>query len=304
LFVGIPYSFQSFMKIIETYKPGLIIQFVWLKYKFLFPFMIYCKLRRIRSIVWSHGINLQYPNQMHKRWFYYLRQFLGTALIIYSENERKYIKTSHKKLFIANNTLNYYDFPKISLSKDDLKKKHGFAGKKIILSVARFNQLDRKVEYLIDLIDRIDDENVNILIVGPGVDEDTIRKMKQIDSIKYYGAVYDQVMMNELYKMADVFVMPGGLGLAINQSFFHGLPIIVEDVNHSPEIIYLKHGQNGFLFKEGDLDDLKEKVLLLLSNNELYNEFSRNAGYTAKNEASFDRMVEGFREAIRYVESK
>ena len=303
LFQGMNYSYRNFVGIIKKYKPGLIIQFVWLKYKFLFPFMIYCKLKRIKSIVWSHGINLQNPNQHLKNYLYYFRQFLATALIIYSENEREYIKTSHAKLFIANNTLNYYDFPEIPLSKEDLKKKHGFQGKKIILSVARFNTMNRKVEYLIDLVDLIDDDKVNVVIAGPGIEQENLENIRQKDTIKYYGAVYDQVLMNELYKMADVFVMPGGLGLAINQCFFHGLPIVVEDVNHSPEIIYLKNGQNGFLFKEGDLSDLKGKVVQLLSDPELHDAFSRNAYNTARNEASFDRMVNEFRKAIRFTES-
>ena len=129
-FIGIDYTFHSFNKIIKYFNCRIIIQFVWLRYKFLLPFMIFNKIRGVKTIVWSHGINLQNKNKVIKNQFYYLRQHLANALIIYSKNEKQYIKASHKKLIIANNTLNFNEFPVIKLSKNELKHKYGFEKKK------------------------------------------------------------------------------------------------------------------------------------------------------------------------------
>jgi glycosyltransferase involved in cell wall biosynthesis len=247
---------------------------------------------------------MQKRTRSWKKYLYYIRQYLGSALIIYTPNERKFIVASHKKLFVANNTLNFRDFPVIRETKEQLKNKYGFPGQKVILCVGRLNTHNRKVDLLCDAFEQITEENVKLVIVGTGVSEtqqDRIRKMK---NASYLGALFDPVVVNEIYKMSDVFVMPGGVGLAINHAFYHGLPAIIEDVNHSPEAYYLKPGENGFLFKKGDPMDLKQKIHNLLENEDLYRQFSAHAREVITTEASYENMIKGFMDAIHYVQTK
>ena len=68
-FIGINYSYKNCIGQLKKYKPEIIIQFIWLKYKFLFPFMIHCKIKGIKSILWSHGINMQKREEGHKTTF-------------------------------------------------------------------------------------------------------------------------------------------------------------------------------------------------------------------------------------------
>ena len=96
LFIGIDYTYNEFRKQIRFYKAPIIIQFVWLRYKFLLPLMAVNRLYGVKTILWSHGINLQNKKQKIKNIFYYLRQFLANALIIYSKNEIQYIKANKK----------------------------------------------------------------------------------------------------------------------------------------------------------------------------------------------------------------
>ena len=63
-----------------------------------------------KSIVWSKGINIANINQPIKNTLYYIRQFAADALILYSDFEKQFIKTSKKKVFIANNTINQYAY--------------------------------------------------------------------------------------------------------------------------------------------------------------------------------------------------
>lgn len=304
IFTGIDYTFANFNRIIKVYGCRVIILFVWLRYKFLLPFMLYNRLKGIKTITWSHGINLQDRNNRLKNQFYYLRQRLAHALIIFSQNEKQYIKASHKKLFVANNTLNFHDFPTINASKSQLKEKYGFAEKQVVLCVGRMDTNNRKLSYLLQGFAAFSRKDFVLVIVGPGVSRDQEIRIKGTENIYYLGTVYNPIKINEIYRMSDIFCMPGAIGLAINQAFYHGLPVVMEDVPHGPEGNYLKEGQNGFLFKKGDTGDMMKKIRTLCRNKNLYEQFSNHARKTIRLEGSVENMFNGFLEAIRYVEKR
>lgn len=299
VFKGINYSFRSFTNEIKKYKPKIIIQFVWLRYKFLIPFMLWSKTKGIKIILWSHGINLQNKKQLLKNQLYYLRQKLANALIIYTPEQIKYLKVKNQKVFIANNTLDFDSLPKITKSKTGLLLKYNFKNKKIILCVGRMNTNNRKIDHLIKL-SRLISDDLKIIIIGPGVDEESVIKINSLTNIEYLGPIYNQEILSEYYKLSEVFVMPGAIGLAINQALYYETPVIIEDVDQGPEAFYLKDGINGFYYKKGNINDLKEKIELLMERNN-YQGFCDNAKETIKAEVSLDKMTQGFIRAINYL---
>jgi glycosyltransferase involved in cell wall biosynthesis len=290
------YSFLGFVKALKQYKPSIIIQFVWLRYFFLFPFMIYARIMGKKIILWSHGVNLQKRDHKLMNQLYYLRQRLANTLVIYHEDQMQYVVKDSSDVFIANNTLNFNEFPEIEATKEQLKQKHGFAGIQVLFCVGRMNMNNRKLSHLIELAELLD-ENQKVVLVGPGVETQDIVGSKLV----YLGVEYDQVIVNEYYKMADIFVMPGAIGLAINQAFYHSVPAIIEDVYQGPEGGYLKEGLNGYVYKTGDVADLETKVDLVLGDKDQYEVLSRNAYETMKNEGSIEKMFDGFRNAVKYV---
>lgn len=299
LFIGIDYSYRSFRKIIKNYNCKIIIQFVWLRYKFIIPFMLINRMKGIKTIVWSHGINLQRKKQIFKNRLYYIRQMLANALIIYNIEQIKYIKVSREKVFVANNTLNFYDFPNIKYTKEELKEKYGFVSQKILITISRMNTNNRKVEHLIELA-KIMDPTFTIIIIGPGISEKQVQEISKNIKIRYLGIIYDQKIICEYYKMADLFVMPGAIGLSINQAFYFGVPVVVEENNESPEVTYLKNGENGFYYEKDNIDDLYYKIKFIL-NSSNYNAFSMCAKNTIMKEASVEKMFLGFIKSVRYV---
>ncbi len=302
LFIGIHYSLKNFNAIIKEHNPGLVILFVWLRYSFLLPFMVYQRLRGLKMITWSHGINLQKRDHWLMNQLYYIRQRLAHGLIIFSENEKQHIHASHKKLFVANNTLNFNDFPFIPLSKEQLKEKYGLSGKKVVLCVGRMNTNNRKPDYLLTGFAKHAPDNSALVLVGPGFTPNQEKELANCPQIRYLGAVYDPLIINEIYKMSDIFCMPGAIGLAINQAFYYGLPMVAEDVFHGPEGIYLKAGQNGFLFQKGNIEDMMHKINLLCVDEPLYQKFSQHARETILKEATVEKMCAGFLEAINYLD--
>ncbi|MGB0916222.1 MAG: glycosyltransferase family 4 protein [Flavobacteriales bacterium] len=291
-----PYSLFGFIKAVRKYRPEVIIQFVWLRYIFLFPFMIYSRFVGKKIIVWSHGINLYKKEQKLMNQFYYLRQRLANALVIYHEDQFQYIVADHSKVFVARNTLNFHEFPSIPESKQELKTKYGLENKKVILSVGRMNFNNRKVAHLLELAKRLPQDQ-QIVLIGPGIEPEEVEHEK----ITFLGTIYDQQIVNEYYKLSDVFVMPGGIGLVVNQAFYHGIPIVMEDVDHSPEAGYVKPGVNGYIYGKGDMNDLHSKVQQLLNDTELLKSFSKEARNTIETEASIEKMFDGFRNAVKYV---
>src|SRR5690606_4230799 len=140
------------------------------------------------------------------------------------------------------------------------------------------------------------------VIVGGGLNSRQRDLTGRSGNVRYRGEIYETEAVNRIFKMADVFSIPGKIGLGINHAFYWGLPVVTENVRHSPEIIYLKDGQNGFMVERGDVRALAEKLNLLLSSAELYASFSEAARKEIELNASIDRMCDGFLQAIRFAE--
>ncbi len=302
LYTGVRFSFRSFRRIAAEHDCRVMILFVWLRYKFLLPFMMYARWKGIRMVSWCHGINLQKKDQFWVNKLYYIRQKLAHAVLLYSESERKHVRTKAAKVFVANNTLNFEAIPSILSSREELKEKYGLAGKKVVLCVGRMDVNNRKPQYLVDGFERFPFPGGFLLLVGPGLDPVLVRRMENRENMRAVGPIYDPIPVNELFRLADVFCMPGAIGLAINQAFYHGLPVVLENVNHGPEGIYFQEGRNGLLFREGDVEDMMAKLKQLCSDEALQQSFSAQAKKTVGRQARMDLMLAGFLQAVRYAE--
>ena len=123
------------------------------------------------------------------------------------------------------------------------------------------------------------------------------------DNVRCLGEVFDphNTEISKLFKMSDLFVIPGDVGLGLNQAFYWGLPVVTENCLQPPEIHYMVEGRNGFIVPDGDIDVLEEKVRLLLDDDQLRAEFSAHARQHILTEASPERMFEGFRDSTQFV---
>ncbi|MBI9034684.1 MAG: glycosyltransferase family 4 protein [Bacteroidales bacterium] len=284
---------------LDQIEPDLVINFLHPTNKEIWLLYAYCSLNRIPNIYWNHGINLQDPNNLLKNSFYHLLHKLSDAIILYSKNELKYIKLKyHSKTFVANNTINLDLIPKVKKSKDEIKNKLNLNFEKIVLFVGRVQDRKRLLD-LIHIFKDNDFSNYGLVIVGPGFSEDYQTLIRDINNIKYLGTIYDPEKVNEIFKMSDIFCIPGTNGLGINQAMYWGLPCLALDVKHSPEITYLKQGVTGFI--EPNTDALTKRLLSLLGNDSLLNEFSSNAKKVIREEASVEIMFEGFNKAIQHA---
>jgi len=301
----LPFGFWRYKREIERVKPDVVIFFVFLRDRMIWPLMHWLKLRRIPFVYWNKGINLEVPNPwLRNRFFYYVHS-LSSALILYSKENIQDIQPRNRaKVFVANNTVNFASFPTVSQSKDELKREFGIPYKKVVLFVGRMRPV-KKVEHLVDIFNGLNDQDVGCVIVGDPMGY-SIASMVKGSNIMFLGEVHDpeNLKISKLFRLSDMFCIPGDVGLGLNQAFYWGLPVVTEDGRQPPEIHYLVNGRNGFIVPENDVAALKEKLLLLLNDDVLRAEFSRNASADIRCEASIESMFSGFRDCLGMLEAR
>lgn len=132
--------------------------------------------------------------------------------------------------------------------------------------------------------------NVELRIVGDG---DLLGKLytqyREYDNITFAGAKFGAELEHE-YKLASSFVLPSSYepwGLVVNEAMAAGLPVIASDqVGAAWDLI---DGHNtGFIFKHDDSEDLKDKMILLAKDKELYRTFSKNASRRVNDEWNYN----------------
>lgn len=293
----LPFSVIKYARFINQLKPDVCINFLHLKDRMIIPLTIYCKWQGIPMIYWNHGINLRTPNNLFKNIIFHFIHHISSAIILYSDQQLKYIKNSDlKKTFIAWNTLNFTRESKEKVAPPiDVKLKYGIKEKYVLLYISRILPY-KGLDILLNAFKDVD--NLGLVIVGGGLN---IEQKKIIDAYSHYyylGEKYGKDV-DEIYNMGDIFSTPGHIGLAVNQAMYWGKPVIVLNRKHAPEICYLENGVNGWIVENPI--ELKNKVLELISNRDLLFKASKAARKTYEERMKLDNMFKGFHMAINYV---
>jgi L-malate glycosyltransferase len=138
----------------------------------------------------------------------------------------------------------------------------------------------------------------HLVIVGSGPERQWLEQAIAGEPwIHYLGSKWgpDSAL---LYKMADVFLLPGTAGLAIVDSFAAGLPLIATELpNHPPEISYLREGENGMITPH-DPAAYAEAIATVFETPALLDRL-RAGAVTAGSQYTIEAMVENFRTGVR-----
>jgi glycosyltransferase involved in cell wall biosynthesis len=304
-FREIPFRFSLYRREIKALRPDAVILFLHIKDGLLFPLLYWLRLTRRPVLIWTKGANLDAPRSRLGRAAFHHMQTLADGLILYSPNETRFVKPKNRpKITYANNTINYLEFPEIAAGKEEIKRQYGIPFKKTALFVGRMDVGGgrKKVDHAIRVFNAIENPDYGLVLVGAGFNERLKNEIRGTNVV-YLGEIYDpaNVEICKIFKMADLFLIPGHVGLGLNQAFVLGLPVITEKGGQPPEIHYLVSGRNGYLVEENDLDDLKAKVLFLLDHDEERARFAANAREDILRNASIEGMFAGFRDNIERV---
>jgi glycosyltransferase involved in cell wall biosynthesis len=117
-------------------------------------------------------------------------------------------------------------------------------------------------------------KNIHLVMVGDGVLKDEIvNELNQLSTQDKQPFTLlpfqNQSAMPSIYNKGDIFVLPSQgpgetWGLAINEAMASGCAVIASDKCGGAEDL-IEEGQNGYIFKSGDENDLVDKMQNMLN---------------------------------------
>jgi len=169
--------------------------------------------------------------------------------------------------------------------------------KLVLLYVGRLDKEKRIDVILRSLPDILRATSVHLVLAGIGKErqqlEETTRKLGIQEAVAFTGFVPDEDMQN-LYRIADLFVTAGIAELqsiVTMEAMASGLPVVAVNAMALPELVH--DGENGYLFADGDSKTLAEKVIAILSNQEMRAQMSKKSLDIIKNH-DINKVVERY----------
>ena len=302
-YAKITLSVINLLRFISRQRIDIIIFWVNLKHLYLFPTCFILKMILGRKIIyWGHGRDLLDNEARIKNLAYALQHAMCDAIILYAEHLKRYVLNRfHKKTFVANNTLciRYKGVTSREI-RESVLAEYGIHTKKNIICVGRM-QKRKRIEHLVEALAYMKRADVGLILVGP--DSDEVLNKIEGNNIYKLGPIYGDKKF-DLLSSADVYCLPGALGLSIVDAFYCGLPIVTEDGDVSPEIMYLKDGVNGFIVPQGDIHQLASKLQLLFDDDSIREQFSIEAIKEINTNGHINKMCQGFRYALMFICNK
>lgn len=136
---------------------------------------------------------------------------------------------------------------------------------------------EKGIKLLVDAWSKVD-RDIELNIVGHGLLENYIEEAsKKINNIKYHGFKCGDEL-KELYKKCDCLIMPSitseGFPRVITEAWCNGLNVISSDVGGIKGVG--KDLENLLLFNPGDEIDMIEKIRLIVDNENINENLSKN----------------------------
>jgi glycosyltransferase involved in cell wall biosynthesis len=217
------------------------------------------------------------------------------ALLAYSENgAQEYIQLGipADRVFTAYNAV----APRPSQSPPT--KSPSFDTQPIVLFVGRL-QARKRLDLLIQACANLPKEQQPLLWIvgdGPARVEAEALSNQIYPHTKFLGAIHGEAL-SEIFYQADLFVLPGTGGLAIQEAMAHGLPVIVAEGDGTQND--LVRPQNGWLIRPNDLQDLTQKLSLALSDAQKLRQMGAESFRIANQEININAMANRFVDAIQ-----
>ena len=183
-----------------------------------------------------------------------------------------------------------------------LKKEFGIKDdEKVVIHVSNFRPVKR-VQDVVKTFARISAVMpAKLLLVGDGPEMTPVcrlvKKLGLTDKVHLLGK---QENLDELYSISDLKLLLSekeSFGLVALEAMACGVPCIGTNVGGMPEVI--QHGKTGYICELGDIEDISSKAILLLSNQQLHQEFANN-GVLVVNEKFRAEQIVGQYEQLYY----
>lgn len=175
------------------------------------------------------------------------------------------------KIQVINNPLTWKVFPyQINLSNK----------KNEVLIVSRLNNSEKRLDLALKIWNEINKKGIKdwkLSIVGDGIDKDSLIELCKTLNLKnvfFIGKKNPEFY----YKEASIFMLTSvveGWGLTLTEAQQSGVVPLAFDTYPALKDI-ITDGEDGFIIKEGDINDYINKLILLMENKELREQMAKN----------------------------
>lgn len=140
-------------------------------------------------------------------------------------------------------------------------------------------------------------------IVGDGPARQQFQSLAQevYPQAQFPGALHGPEL-EPYFNSADLFVLPGTGGLAVQQAMAHGLPVIVAQGDGTQDD--LVRDDNGWIIPPDDLDALTASLRAALSNPEALRRMGIQSYRIVSEEINLEAMVDVFVRALNHVDEQ
>ena len=146
-------------------------------------------------------------------------------------------------------------------------------------------------------------DDVRLILLGGGSQGGNIRRILQGGGVEEYVTFGGHVSQTELprwYHMADLYISPShvdGSSVSLMEALACGLPCLVSDIPANKEWVF--ENENGWLFRDGDADQLAEKILSVINQREKLPEIGRASRRSAEMRADWKKNAEALMNVYR-----
>ena len=254
-----------------------------------------------------HGLDITYRSRLYQLlWIKIFLKKMDRLIAVGNETIRQGVKRGipeAKFTYVPNGVFIPEQLP--LYSRKDLEKLMGRKPPgKILLTIGRL--VKRKgISWFIESVMPNISPDIIYIIAGDGPQREeivhTINNNNLQERIFCIGAITDSVK-EILYCTADLFVQPNirvegdmeGFGLVVLEAASYGLPVIASDLEGLQDAI--KDGENGILVQEKNAILFKNKIELMLQNEEKREQFGIQAREYVTNHFGWGNI------AARYIE--
>jgi N-acetyl-alpha-D-glucosaminyl L-malate synthase BshA len=166
-----------------------------------------------------------------------------------------------------------------SATYKQMRCKYALPDEKILCHVSNFRKVKR-VEDVVAVFAKVNEKVPSkLILVGDGPERYSIEKLCReydiCDRVIFIGKVRDTAHVLEI---ADIFLLPSeteSFGLAALEAMAVGVPVISSNAGGIPEVN--EHGVTGYLSNVGDVEEMVQNTLAILSTEHMLNTFKENA---------------------------
>lgn len=229
-------------------------------------------------------------------WAAFLRQF--DALIAYSQrgaDEYAALGIPREKIFVAHNSVTAP--PSFPLPE----RPSAFDTQPSLLFVGRL-QARKRVDDLLRACSQLK-SNPRLVIVGDGPDRERLQSLagEMYPGAEFVGARHG-AELRPYFSAADLFVLPGTGGLAVQEAMSYGLPVIVAQGDGTQDDL-VRPG-NGWQISPGDFDALLAAMKDALSDVARLRKMGEESYRIVKDEINIEKMAETFVTALDNLTAK